>query len=848
MAKSKSRSSHGQVARSKRREVASKGGGSSRPRGGKGRDRAPSSRRAGGPKDATSSARRSDAPRIVLPPTVRRIVDAPWFWPAAIFVCAFVLRAIYVAQVRYTPFFQTLGLDAKFYDRWAREIALGTARGEAYFMTPLYPYFLAAIYRLFGRDLLLVRMIQAGLGSLSAVLIFYIGRDVFRRSVGVLSGLVAATYGALIFYDGSILLTPILVLLNVLALYLLIRADAVDRPAAYALAGLALGLAAVGRAAALLFLPAALVWVWLGSRTVSAGVPRDRGKSARGRGRRSVSGGRAAALVLTGVLIVLTPVAVRNYVVSRDFVLVTSNGGLNFYVGNSEKATGGYVRPEGLDIITDPDGEDIAERALGRDLRPSEVSSYWYSRARGFIARNPGTWLKLLVRKLSFSMSSYELPQLENYYFQSRYSKLLALPLPGFAIVAPLGLVGLGLSLRRRRSRLLSAFFVLYIVSIVAFFVLARYRMPAVPALIVGASYVVLEFLRWARAREWRRFAWPGVALVALVFLVNANLYGVDRGKGFAQSHYRLGIIYGDRGMTDRAIAEYRRSIEIDPNYPKSHLNLGALLFDAGQEEEAIEGFHTAIRLDPAYTAARLNLALAYDQGGAYDASVAELDSVLAYDPHNAMALKQQAITLFRMGRTADAVAGFEEAARWDVDGRERAEIEFYQALMERPTRAALPQAAVAEMALADSLMRTGRTVESIDAFGRAASLAPASGEPIRRLALLKREMGLHQEAVDLMERALKLDPALVDGHFTMGVFLNELQRHDEAIRSYGAQLRITPDHLSSHLNLALTLQFHAGNPNLAAYHYRRYLALGGERVGVGDDLLRTLADAPESP
>ena len=338
------------------------------------------------------------------PSVARRVVQSPWFWPCVIFALAFVLRLVYVLQIRYTPFFQTLGLDAKYYDRWAREIAEGRAPSEAYFMTPLYPYFLATIYRLFGRDLLLVRLIQAGLGSLSAVLVFYLGTDVFDRRVGILAGLVTATYGALIFYDGSILLTPLLVLLNLLSLFLLVRADITGKPVVYAMAGLSLGFAAVGRAAVLAFIPVALVWVWLGSgmgakdgsreggavgervdgkrpKTVPKAHPR---KSGAGRSTGRVrAGARAAALVLLGVLVVIVPVTVRNYVVARDFVIVTSNGGLNFYIGNSEIASGSYVRPEGLDIVEDADGERIAEEDLGpylevdyyaRQLYPSDPS------------------------------------------------------------------------------------------------------------------------------------------------------------------------------------------------------------------------------------------------------------------------------------------------------------------------------------------------------------------------------------------------------------------------------------------------------------------------------------------
>ncbi|MCK4511253.1 glycosyltransferase family 39 protein, partial [bacterium] len=227
----------------------------------------------GAPGASGTAGTATDAPEIRK--GICGLTDRPWFWPAVVFAVAFLLRAIYTYQVRYTPFFQTLGLDAKFYDQWAKDIAGGTAERGAFFMTPLYSYFLATVYRLFGRDLLLVRMIQAGLGAATASLVYLLGRDLFDRRVGLLAGLLTAGYGALIFYDCSVLLTPLLVFLNVLAVYLILRADASGKPIHYLAAGVALGLAIIGRAAALLPAAAAVLWIWLsaraGARRIGAG-------------------------------------------------------------------------------------------------------------------------------------------------------------------------------------------------------------------------------------------------------------------------------------------------------------------------------------------------------------------------------------------------------------------------------------------------------------------------------------------------------------------------------------------------------------------------------------------------
>ena len=119
--------------------------------------------------------------------------------------------------------------------------------------------------------------------------------------------------------------------------------------------------------------------------------------------------------------------------------------------------------------------------------------------------------------------------------------------------------------------------------------------------------------------------------------------------------------------------------------------------------------------------------------------------------------------------------------------------------------------------------------------------MAPESGEPLRRIAMVKRDMGLLGEARELMTQALALDPFVEHGHFSMGVILSEMQEHRSAVHEYESELRINPDFSPAHLNLALTYYFNEGNPNLAAKHYRAYRELGGEELPALEELLKKL-------
>src|SRR5204863_433542 len=82
------------------------------------------------------------------------------------------MRASSRSLSRRSPFFTVLLGDSRAYDQWAQRIAGGDWIGrEVFYQAPLYPYFLAVLYAIAGRHLLLVRTVQAIIGSAACVLL-----------------------------------------------------------------------------------------------------------------------------------------------------------------------------------------------------------------------------------------------------------------------------------------------------------------------------------------------------------------------------------------------------------------------------------------------------------------------------------------------------------------------------------------------------------------------------------------------------------------------------------------------------------------------------------------------------
>src|ERR1051325_11177077 len=78
-----------------------------------------------------------------------------------IFIFALSVRLIFLTQIKDDPVATVLMVDARTYDRWAQQIAEGNWLGDRiFYQAPLYPYFLAANYKLFGHSLFAVRAVH----------------------------------------------------------------------------------------------------------------------------------------------------------------------------------------------------------------------------------------------------------------------------------------------------------------------------------------------------------------------------------------------------------------------------------------------------------------------------------------------------------------------------------------------------------------------------------------------------------------------------------------------------------------------------------------------------------------
>jgi pentatricopeptide repeat protein len=552
-----------------------------------------------------------------------------------LFVLALAIRTIYfVINKSNNPLFDYPILDALFHHEWAEEILAGNFWGdEVFFRAPLYPYLLAFLYKISGASIAFATYFQHIMGALNVVLVYLLARQYFSVRVSILSGVLASLYWPLIYFEGDLLIVTLVVFLDLITLLCLSMAIRRRSTRLLLASGVVLGLSAVARPSILILIPV-LPLVFHFTRHP-------------GPARRERVWPRQTVLVITGALVVILPVVVRNFVVGRDFVPIASQGGVNFYIGNNPHANGSLAMVPGAraDMYGTYHGAiELAEADVGRKLKPSEVSNYYTKKALSFITGSPVEAGRLFGKKLYLFWAGQE--RSNNKYIQFFWKRfgLGKIPLPGFWLIGPLGLLGGILLWRRRRNlSLLYLFVISYMVGIVVFFVNGRFRLPVTPVLIIFAAYATCHLIEAVRLKSTDFLKGMMIFLVCL-FVVDYDYISFRGVRALDEtvSYYELGNAYLRLDDKEAALAEYEKAHAIQVRYPTRgymqiagtvDYNTGTIYWEKGLYARAIEALERVPDNDPRAVQAKGILADCYVKRGRVEDAIQIYKSMIAQNP-----------------------------------------------------------------------------------------------------------------------------------------------------------------------------------------------------------------------
>ncbi|MFH1061441.1 MAG: tetratricopeptide repeat protein [Candidatus Omnitrophota bacterium] len=626
----------------------------------------------------------------------------------AIFILALFFRLVYLNQYQNSPFFDSPVIDALSHYTYALKLAAGDwlIKGVVAPRVPLYVYFLAILIRFLGKGFFLLKVVHIGLGSVNCLLVYGLGKKLFGRRVGLISGIICALYGVLIYFDAEFLSVGLTIFLNLNLLFSIFAT--LDKPNFWKWfgCGVLFGICLQTSPNIILFLPLLCACIYYFKANPQCGQVQslesgetkeaEKNKETDAIKRMDEIKGKKAAkkpvywnktafkpliLLIIGTFLSILPFSLRNLIEGGEFVLLSSTVGINLYIGNNPQADGKTAVPPSRDFSYQGWEDNVwvssikvAQSETGRNLNNSQVSNYWMFKTAEYIIQRPGHFLGLISRKLYYLFNAYEISENQSIYFFRLWSSLLSILVFSnsfisfpFGIIAPLALLGIFISFDKNNQKLimLNCFILAHLMVMVIFFVVSRYRTVLVPYFVIYAAYGGVWLFDNLNQKKFKLFFKSVLGLVILFAYCNLSFFGVaqeDASKWF----FNLGTAFHYKGQTAKALKSFEQAYKINPQNMDVLYNIGVLHLENNRYDQAIKIFEQVIAQDPDDSAAYNNIGFALFKQGKYEEAIKFYNKVLAFDPGDVGTMVNLGSAYVVLEKPTQALALFEKVIKID--------------------------------------------------------------------------------------------------------------------------------------------------------------------------------------
>ena len=501
----------------------------------------------------------------------------------AIFISTFLIKIPFLWNIRNDATFRLPIIDCFEFNIWALRILhqhfLWTSIQNH---TPLYAYFVALVYKIFGYNTFYIAIIQYALFSASTALLYFIVVRLFNKTTALITCIVMTFYWFFIYVQSFLYSENLSLFLNIFLVWcLLFTKDTLKK---YLACGIIFGLSVVCRPEILLF--AVFILLWFVARKIPV--------------KKII---KFYSIFLFALTLIIFPVILRNYVVSGD-VMLRSQMGANIYLGNNPELRGTNIDLEIGDkwrkFITMP------HRALDKRASLTECDAYFISETIKIIQNDPVEWFRLIAFKIFSVLSGREFLRTEDVYVFKNY--ILGTPfciIPTKAIFL-FGIIGLMFSFRKPKDFLL-LYILLASAAIIIFFpIKTQYLMSVFPFVVAFSSFGAFKFYNALINKKFPAIILMIVLIAFFNFLSFYNPLDI-KVPDLSETYYALGKNYYFLGENEKAKELYISSLSLNPKEGSVYNDLGLVYRNAGDHKKALKYFKKAIELDDTNDLAKKN-------------------------------------------------------------------------------------------------------------------------------------------------------------------------------------------------------------------------------------------------
>jgi len=490
-----------------------------------------------------------------------------------ILLLALILRVLALLSLKGSIYFDFLLWDERLYHAWAVNLAKGTFDSSSvYEMAPLPAYFMALIYWLFSPDVIYIRIVNIIFGVLTCWVVYLIAKELLNRTAGLIASLVACLYEPFIFYSIVPLKTSLSVFLFALSCYLLVVVMCKRSMLKTLFLGIAIALANNVRPNCLVLIP--IIFLLLAWNAYKC--------------RTSMKMAVTTLFVyVAGLLIVQSPFMIRNYMVSGETSATPSQSGFNLFICNNMK----YGYPVSF-ATTAPAEMGIhftieASRRVGKKLSSGEASRYWKNEVLKTALEQPLAFTWKQLRKLMNFFNWHEKGDHYHIGFLSDYIRFFKFPLLSFWLILPFGMTGMVLNMfRSRKPFALNVIFIIYALTLVAFFTNTRVRLPLLVILIPFAIIGINDIRSYIKSNRLKNVL---IYLVILVAFFIIEFFPVRDTKDMTAYLNTHAIVLNSKGLEDEAIEYWEKSSSLEKHYSDfANLSLAGKYYMKGDAQKAL--------------------------------------------------------------------------------------------------------------------------------------------------------------------------------------------------------------------------------------------------------------------
>ncbi|MFH1228080.1 MAG: tetratricopeptide repeat protein [Planctomycetota bacterium] len=256
------------------------------------------------------------------------------------------------------------------------------------------------------------------------------------------------------------------------------------------------------------------------------------------------------------------------------------------------------------------------------------------------------------------------------------------------------------------------------------------------------------------------------------------------------------------------SIKSYTKAIELCPEYEGAYNNRAINYGFINELDKAIADYNEAIRLNPQYIDARSNRARTYAMQGKFDLAITGHNETIRLDPENAKAYNYRGMTYHDIEELDQAIADFTQAIKLD------------------------PKLGNAYSNRGSAYRVQGEFDRAIADFDEAIRLDPKNISAYNGRGGTYAGKGEFDKAMADLNKALRLDPGYAQAYNNIGFAYCNKGEWDKAITNYNEAIRLDPKYARTYFNRGVTYIYKAkqespGNNNSDIYRHLADKALG---------------------